>query len=68
LASSSATVAAEVHYFLLLAAFFPVIDTQCLSLSLFISCLWVVRSILLFLGGWLGGCKASSQVWEEDAP
>jgi hypothetical protein len=55
LVSSSATVAAEVHsFFSLLAAFFPVIDTQCLSLSSSLASGWCEVSCDSWAGGWAG--------------
>ncbi len=54
LASSSATVAAEVHSFLLLAAFFPVIDSECFSLSPSLASVWCEVSCDSWVGGWAG--------------
>jgi hypothetical protein len=54
LASSSATVAAEVHFFWLLAAFFQVIDTQSLSLSSSLASGCCEVSCDSWVGGWAG--------------
>jgi hypothetical protein len=42
------------RFFLLLAAFFPVIDTQCLSLSSSLASGWCEVSCDSWVGGWAG--------------